>query len=425
MNESQPPGLDDHPRRVLWVGRLQDPFLLKGVSDGHECERHLVVPLECDAMPESPAWDGCFIYDGNPIESTAWMVGSDGFWETFDVIGICNSLVASDLLALACNCWALLKSEGRMIFQHSPDDDDHIRLDRPEHGVEAFLSAFADKIRVEIGDDTTSVFKVPVLAATAQVSTFGCIPRFPGKRARMADVHRELAGTGGITGVILNWKRPDNLFKILDGWQASPLIRSAIVWNNNPMMEIRHPWATVINANDDLGLYSRIAAACLVPTEGVLLQDDDLLISPDELEVLHHHWLADPEVIHGLFGRRFDADSDHAVRVDLCEDTAPVVLTRMMLLRRRILPEFFKLAGLFHEEQAHSRPYGNGEDIILSYAAMGLSARENRIHRIWVRELDSSHAISLRHGNASHEAHRSRILKGCELWLSSRMAACK
>ncbi len=37
-----------------------------------------------------------------------------------------------------------------------------------------------------------------------------------------------------ITGVILNWKRPANVQRIVAGWLAGDLVTEAIVWNNNP-----------------------------------------------------------------------------------------------------------------------------------------------------------------------------------------------
>ena len=79
-----------------------------------------------------------------------------------------------------------------------------------------------------------------------------------------------------VTGVMLNWKRPTNVARILAGWQASGFVTEAIVWNNNPAATFRHPWARVINAAQDLGLYTRFVAACLAENECILIQDDDL-----------------------------------------------------------------------------------------------------------------------------------------------------
>ena len=57
-----------------------------------------------------------------------------------------------------------------------------------------------------------------------------------------------------VTGVILNWKRPPNVARILSGWQASGIVTEAIVWNNNPAATFRDQWANVVNAAQDMGL---------------------------------------------------------------------------------------------------------------------------------------------------------------------------
>ena len=107
-----------------------------------------------------------------------------------------------------------------------------------------------------------------------------------------------------ITGVILNWKRPANVQCIVEGWLAGCLVTEAIVWNNNasePLGPIAG--AKIINAGQDLGLYTRFAAACLAQHECILLQDDDLELPSASLAALHTAWQADPEVLHGVFGR--------------------------------------------------------------------------------------------------------------------------
>ena len=89
-----------------------------------------------------------------------------------------------------------------------------------------------------------------------------------------------------VTGVILNWKRPTNVARILSGWQTSGVVSEAIVWNNNPAATFRHPWANVVNAAQDMGLYTRFAAACLARHDCVLIQDDDLELPAESLRTL-------------------------------------------------------------------------------------------------------------------------------------------
>ena len=221
--------------------------------------------------------------------------------------------------------------------------------------------------------------------------------------------------SGEITGIILNWKRPFNVAQIVGGWQTSSLVAEAIVWNNNPATTFHHDWATVVNTNQDLGLYARFAAACLARYDCILIQDDDLEIPVHSLGALYDAWRQDPAVLHGIFGRRPKADGSYDPR-DVGGGEAPVVLTRVLLASRRYASAFFDVATNFEAIQRDARPLGNGEDILFSYTAMGASGRLNRVHRLPITELPAPHPI---HGRnwSGHLAHRSRLLRAADHWL--------
>lgn len=218
-----------------------------------------------------------------------------------------------------------------------------------------------------------------------------------------------------ITAVILNWKRPANVARILAGWRAGGIVSEAIVWNNNAAEPFHHDWAKVINAAQDLGLYTRFAAACLAAHECVLIQDDDLEVPEPTLHLLHEAWCKDADVVHGLFGRVAKADGSYDPR-NAPAGEAPVVLCRGLLTHRKYVSAFFATAALFAEIQSESAPRGNGEDILFSYTAQRISGRPNRIHRLPVSELPAPHSIHGRNWSA-HLAHRSRLMRACEAWL--------
>jgi hypothetical protein len=222
-----------------------------------------------------------------------------------------------------------------------------------------------------------------------------------------------------ITGVILNWKRPANVQRIVAGWLAGGLVTEAIVWNNNsdaPLGPIAG--AKVINAGQDLGLYTRFAAACLAQRDCLLIQDDDLELPPASLAALHAAWQSDPAVIHGVFGRTPKPDGSYARNVQGDVDV-PVVLTRVLLVHRRYAARFFEVAPRFAEIQGGGQPVGNGEDILFSYTARQASGRLNRVHRVGVTELPAPHSIHGRNWQA-HINHRTRLLRACEAWLQEK-----
>ena len=218
-----------------------------------------------------------------------------------------------------------------------------------------------------------------------------------------------------ITGVILNWKRPANVERIVAGWQAGGLVTEALIWNNNGAAPLRHDWAKVVNAGHDLGLYTRFAAACLARHECVLIQDDDLELPVESLRTLLDAWQRESDILHGVFGRAPKPDGSYARNVGGNAD-APIVLTRVLVAHRRYAAQFFEVAPAFEAIQRDGRPAGNGEDILFSYVARRDSGRLNRIHRIDVKELPAPHSIHGRNWK-HHIAHRTRLLRACEAWL--------
>jgi len=220
----------------------------------------------------------------------------------------------------------------------------------------------------------------------------------------------------GITAVLLNWKRPDNVARIVAGWHESGLVDEGIVWNNNPDAPLALDGrARVINASHDLGLYTRFAAVSLARNECVLIQDDDIYLPPESIAALHEAWRRDPDILHGIFGRMPDALGLYTLR-DATEEHVPMILTRAVLTHRRNAACFFEFAPAFEELQRDSRPYGNGEDILFSYAVMRHSGRLNRAHRVPVLELPSPHGINTR-DRGDHLAHRTRLMRACQAQL--------
>ena len=218
-----------------------------------------------------------------------------------------------------------------------------------------------------------------------------------------------------VSAVILNWKRPANVIRIVSALQQTSLVSEVIVWNNNPAAPFHHAGAKIVNACQDLGLYTRFAAACLVQNEAVLIQDDDLELPAESLGRLYEAWRAEPDVIHGIFGRKPRSDGSYAVNIRGNADS-PIVLTRALIVHRRYAAEFFRVAPRFSELQRRGLPVGNGEDIIFSYMVRHQSGRMNRTHDVPVIDLPAPHPIHGRDSRA-HVAHRTRLLRACEAWL--------
>ena len=176
--------------------------------------------------------------------------------------------------------------------------------------------------------------------------------------------------------------------------------------------------SALINASGNMGVYPRFAAGCLARNRVVLTQDDDLVLPPETIAGCSPNGSADPDIIHGIFGR------DPNPRRDVCQGRLAgrggsrdvcMVLTRAMIFRREYCGDFFSdMRTHFDPVQESGRPYGNGEDIMLSYLVRKRTGRLNRIHGVPWKELPAPHAIYTQRG---HKQHRTRLLQACEEWL--------
>ena len=124
----------------------------------------------------------------------------------------------------------------------------------------------------------------------------------------------------GVTIVLLNYKRPDNIRSIVKTYLGMPetLVRSVLIFNNNPtddLSALTDPGrggssrVTVLGASENVGIgNNRFFAASLSKTRAVVSQDDDLQLSQRGLEQLLMRWQQEPDRVHGTFcrGPRFD-----------------------------------------------------------------------------------------------------------------------
>lgn len=76
------------------------------------------------------------LYEGEEVEILAWMISTEGFWESFDFMHLKPSREPLGALTAACQAWSLLKPGGVMVMDFSG------RASLGEHSALATLTAF-------------------------------------------------------------------------------------------------------------------------------------------------------------------------------------------------------------------------------------------------------------------------------------------
>jgi len=210
--------------------------------------------------------------------------------------------------------------------------------------------------------------------------------------------------------ILLNWKRTNELKKIVKEYHKYDLVGEIIIWNNNPdiHLELNYEKTRIINSSEDFGLFTRFAAASLSKYPCILYHDDDIIAPYETIKTLFYNWNNKPNICHSAFGRN---PKGGKYSMDTRFGPVEIMLTRFVMVHRSICvhalsktPKFTDIPG---------KPEGNGEDIILSYAAIDLSGKLNRAYELETKDLiqDDEYAINKRF--PEHIAHRTKIIKRC------------
>ncbi len=211
-----------------------------------------------------------------------------------------------------------------------------------------------------------------------------------------------------ISAVLLNWKRPEGVEKICKHLLQSDLIGEIIIWNNNADMSMSfdNEKTRIINCSEDFGLFTRFAAASLSKYPCILYHDDDIMAPETTLKELFKHWQKQPYSCHTSFGRN-PKNGQYSKNTQY--GPVEISLTRYVLIHRAVCVHALSKVPLF--DDIRGIPVGNGEDIILSYAAMDYSGKLNRAYKLETKDLyhKDEHAIS--HRFPEHDAHRSRMIQ--------------
>jgi hypothetical protein len=198
-----------------------------------------------------------------------------------------------------------------------------------------------------------------------------------------------------VTALLLNYRRPQNMQRVLDCLASQTAPTQVYLWNNGSPLQVRcgegeelasverHPLVRlVVTPNGNLGCWPRWLLGSMADTEYVCTLDDDLLLADDR--VLEDAIAASrdkcPDGIVGFFGwERLPGRSYRASRhIDGAEQDRWVDLIkgRFMLLRRELLERVPLVHPVVRDEAEMLR---RADDIVLS---LTVSRGRRRAHLV-------------------------------------------
>lgn len=189
--------------------------------------------------------------------------------------------------------------------------------------------------------------------------------------------------------IVLSYRRPANIDLVVRSALKCRFVSKVVVSNNNPDHRARHLTSAeserlvLIDQERPTRQGIRFTLAAAHDSEFYIAVDDDVFLSPKQLERLFTLLVADPSVPHGIGGeaRKTPAEqelppSGYGFLTGVSGDREVDHLTRVYAFTREHLTTAL---GLFEQlGMGDLTRVGNGEDIVLSFSGRS----RPRIHRV-------------------------------------------
>lgn len=176
----------------------------------------------------------------------------------------------------------------------------------------------------------------------------------------------------GITVILLTWKRPKNMEKIINAFTKQTIKPKLFLWNNNPDIKFeddRVEW--IVNSNEDMYSFARWLMIPMVETEYVMVMDDDLMPNDNKfIETAIRLIEKNPKGITGPFGKCIMKGSNPYNGPEVRTGPADIIKGRCMCMRTEVLKNV----------PLGTEGFVRNDDIYISfYAANGQKDR----HYVW------------------------------------------
>lgn len=215
--------------------------------------------------------------------------------------------------------------------------------------------------------------------------------------------------------IILNWKRPHNVIEIIHKLYDISFIDEIIISNGHPTSILTFTKFNKIMSLDDTrnneyyGLDLRFITACRARNSKIIFMDDDILIDYANLIKLIIQYEKNPNRIVGIEGRNMEGEN-HYGKIPYKSQECDIVLTRLLVCDKMLCNLFFKCKPLLETIYRQGKPYGNGEDIVLSFVAkLYYNIHKHLVvNDVSIRNLPANNSIN---ANGSHIPYRVELCR--------------
>jgi hypothetical protein len=219
--------------------------------------------------------------------------------------------------------------------------------------------------------------------------------------------------------IILNWKRPHNVIQIIKKLHNHQSITEIIISNGHPNSILTFSEFNKVKSINDIvnneyyGLDLRFLRGSQAINNKLIIMDDDILIDHDNLTKMLLYYEENPNIIVGIEGRDMEHER-HYGKTLWKSEKCDIVLTRLLVCDKVLCELFFKCKPLVENIYREGIPYGNGEDICLSFIAKIFYNINHHsiICSVYTIDLPNHHSI---HSNNMHIPYRKKLCEYLKL----------
>ncbi len=175
--------------------------------------------------------------------------------------------------------------------------------------------------------------------------------------------------------VLLSYKRPGNMSRILTAIEQSNVPARVVVVNNNPdvnLLDYLEPSASwlLVQGEERWPAVNRFGISRSIDAEYFASIDDDVFLSPQQIEFLYDKLMQYPEHLHGVWGEEIVHTDPVAISSGLHGfDRKLSILNKVYFYTKRHVESMFELIGSLRIEYGPSFP--PVDDILLSLCTDG------------------------------------------------------